>query len=83
MKDLRAMGVGKVDIYSLSIELLLCIGRRGMAVSAGGGAERRGRGTIASSLLEDCARSEMIIDISRQQHGGIWARQEDLDQHTF
>jgi hypothetical protein len=83
MKNLRAMRVGEVGIDSLSIELLLCTGRRGMAASPRGGVEWRERGTIASSLLEDYARSEMIIDISRQQHGGIWARQEDLDQHTF
>jgi hypothetical protein len=71
MKDLRVIRVGEVGINYLSMELLLCIGRRGIAASAGGGAEWRGRGTIVNSLLEDCARSNMIIDISRQQYRGI------------
>ena len=39
MKDLRIMRVGEVGIDSLSIELLLCLGRRGMGVSVGGGVE--------------------------------------------
>jgi hypothetical protein len=69
MKDLRVMRVGEVGINSLSIELLLCIGRRGMvgpATPARGGVKRRRRGTIASILLEDCSRNERIIDIIRQ-----------------
>jgi hypothetical protein len=83
MKDLRVMGISEVGINSLSIILLLCTGRGGMVVSTRGGMERRGRGTIVSRLLEDCSRNDMIIDISRQQSGGIWVRQEDLDQQTF
>jgi hypothetical protein len=71
MKDLRVMRVGEVGIDFLSIELLLCIGRRGMAASAGGGVERRGRGTIVSRLLVDYSRNEMITDISRQQYGRV------------
>jgi hypothetical protein len=66
MKDLRAMRVGEVGIDSLSIELLLCIGRRGMVGPARRRVKRRGRGTIASILLEDCSRNERIIDIIRQ-----------------
>jgi hypothetical protein len=39
MEDLRVMRVGEVGINSLGIELLLCIGRRGIVVSARGRVE--------------------------------------------
>jgi hypothetical protein len=71
MMDLRVMRVGEVGINSLSMELLLCIDRREMVVPARGGVGQRGRGTIASKLLVDCSRNEMITDISRQQYGRI------------
>jgi lactate dehydrogenase-like 2-hydroxyacid dehydrogenase len=51
-----------------------------MTASAGGCVRRRGRETIISKLLEDCAKSAMIIDVSRDQ---CIVRHRDFGKHTF
>jgi len=69
MKELGIMRVGEIGSNALSIVVLLLIGRRRMAIFARGWGGWR---TILSSLLEDCSKSEMIIDVSRDQYSKEW-----------